>query len=130
MPSSASAAFASGEGFEEGAVPLRLAGDDDDAGNAGGAVGVFLEGRIPEILRIVLLAGGEMDVGRRLVLGEGEREAELDRRAVRPLALALEAHGLGRSNAGGAEIGCVGRGIVRFQDQQRKPLAALRKSRL
>ena len=39
-------------------------GDNDDAGNAGGAVGVFLEGRIPEILRIVLLAGGEMDVGR------------------------------------------------------------------
>ena len=112
------------EGFEEGAVLLRLVGDNDGAGNAGGAVGVFLEGRVPEVLRIMLLADGEVDVGRQLVLGKGEREGDLDGRAVRPLALALEAHGFGSGNAGGAEGGFVGLGVVRLQDHQRQPLPA------
>jgi hypothetical protein len=53
-------------------------GDCDHAGKTGDAIGMFLKGLTPEIFRIVLLTDGEVNVGRCRILGEDEREAELD----------------------------------------------------
>ena len=78
--------LAAGESLHEGAMPLGLIGDRDNAGNARGAVGVFLKFRVPEIFRIVVLAGEEADIRRRGVARKGEREARPSRLS-RPAAL-------------------------------------------
>ena len=88
-----------GKALHEVEMPLGLAGDDDNAGNARHAVGVLLKRRVPEILRIMLLAGEKADIGRRGIAREGERESDLHWRAVRPPCLAFEVKQLALGDA-------------------------------
>ena len=82
---------------------------------------MHLEGRVPEMLRVAVLAGEEPDV-RRLGIGrKGERERDLDGRAVGALALALEIVGVEVADAGGAERFGIRRAPA-FQHQHREPL--------
>src|SRR4029077_14541547 len=105
-------------------VLLRLIGHHDDTHNARDAVGVFLKGRVPKILRIVLLARREMDIAGSLVLGKGKREPDLHCRAIRPLCFALETKVFRGSNTGRGECRRVGACIFRFEYEQREALAA------
>src|SRR6185437_6050029 len=58
------------KGQQEITMTRRIVGDHHDTSDGFNAVGVILKRRIPEILRIMLLTRGEMDVRRELVLGE------------------------------------------------------------
>jgi len=75
-------------------------GHDDSARDAGGAVRVLLESRIPEILRIMLLATGKVNFRCGRVICESKGEADLHGRAVRPFAFALEMQLVRARNAG------------------------------
>ena len=112
--------YCAGETFQEFHVMERGSRDSNNAGNTGNGIGMFLEGRIPEILRIMLLAGGEVDVRRKAVFGKSERETEFHRRAVRFFAHALEFHHSGRIDLRGAERGCISFGVMRFQKKHRQ----------
>src|SRR5437870_3359678 len=57
-------------------------------------VGMLLKGGIPEIFGKVLLTGGKADGWRFGVARERKRETNFGWGAVRPLALALEMHGI------------------------------------
>ena len=107
---------------EEDVMVARVLGDQNDTGDTADGVGVLLEGRVPEILWKVLLAGGEADLWRLRVSREGKRETDFHGRAVGPLGLALEAHRIGDADLRGAEIGHVRNRIGAFQDQERKSL--------
>ena len=61
-----------GLAFEKMRVVVRLVAHHNDAGNACRAVGVTLKGRVPEIFRIMLLAGREANIRRGLVFRKGE----------------------------------------------------------
>jgi len=65
-----------------------------------------------------------MDIGRRLVVGEGEREADLYGRAIGAAALALEVHGVGGGDTGCAEARFIRARVLRFEDEHRQSLAA------
>src|SRR5262245_17412227 len=65
-------------------------GYDDGARDASDAVCVILECRIPEILRIMLLAAGEVNFRCRRIVCESKRETDLHGRAIRPFAFALK----------------------------------------
>ena len=82
---------------------FRLFGDDHDTRHRRDAVGMLLKGRVPEILRIVLLACRKMNIARAAILGESERETDLHRRSVRPFCFALETQRVRRANAGARE---------------------------
>ena len=102
-------------------VVARIVGDQHGTGDADGAVGVLLEGRIPEILRKMLLAGGKTDVVRPGVAREGEREADLDWRAVGPPALTLEAQRVGDPDSAGAKRDRVGDRVTALEDEHGQP---------
>src|SRR5947209_9851194 len=55
-----------------------------------GSIRMSLKRRVPEILRIVLLAGEVSRIGRAGICRKGERERNLHGRAIRSLRLALE----------------------------------------
>jgi hypothetical protein len=101
----------------------RIIRDQHDAGDPADAVGVLLEGRVPEILGVKILASRKARVRCPDVAREGERKAELDRRAVGPPALALEGHGVGGGDTGAAERGRVSARIAAFEEQHRQALA-------
>src|SRR5262249_54452276 len=104
-------------------VITRYLRDEYNASNSHRRIGVGLEGGIPEILRVALEAGKEPDARRTWIRCKSQREGELDRRAVRALALALELVQLIISDAGRAKSICV-RGTTPFKHQHRKPLPA------
>ena len=52
-----------GKSQHEIPVLYRLVSHQHDARNPLDSVGVLLKGWIPEVFRIVLLAGGKMDIG-------------------------------------------------------------------
>ena len=104
-------------------VITRYLRDEYDASNGHGCIGVALKGGIPEILRVALGAGKEPDARRTWIRCKSQREGELDRRAVRALALALELVKLIISDAGRAKSICV-RGAAPFKHQHRKSLPA------
>ena len=68
----------------------------------------------------MLLADGKADGGGPGVPGECQREGELDRRAVRLFALALELQHLRRTNARRLEGSGIGGSVVALQEQQRQ----------
>jgi hypothetical protein len=88
---------------------------------------MLLERRIPEILGKVLLTDGEADGGSAGVARKDEREADLDGRAVRPFAFALETHGIRDADPRLPKARRVRRGVVAFEDHQRKPLLIFQK---
>jgi hypothetical protein len=85
-----------------------LFGHCDDTADSLGAVGVLLKCWVPEILWVMLLAGGEVDVGRELVVSEGERESDLHRSPVRAFRLALEMHHVGACDIRGPKCNLIG----------------------
>ena len=118
-----------GEGGEENVMVARVLGDQHGAGDGARRIGVLLKGRVPEILRIVLLAGGKADVGAPASRAKASENPTLTLRAVRPAALALEMQRLGGGDAGGPKRRGVRRCIGAFQHQQTKaPPAAAGKS--
>ncbi len=122
----AAGASRTGKGQQEIPVARRLVGDQHDAGDARDAVGVLLKRRVPEILRIMLLADGEMDVGR-----------ALDRRRRRARSRPSPAEPSGRLPSRSKRItsepampaarnaASSARASLRFQNEHREPLAAL-----
>ena len=84
---------------------------------------MLLERRIPEVLRIVLLAGEEPGVRRGFVLRERERERDLHGRAVRPLALAREVEHIEIADAGRTERVGIGLRAFALKHQHRKAFA-------
>ena len=99
-------------------VARRLLGDGDDAGNAGNAVGMFLKRRIPEILRIMLLAGGEVDVGRARVAAKASEKATFTAVPSGRLPSRSNRITLGVGDRGGAEIRLIGARVAPFQHKQ------------
>src|SRR4030088_2604737 len=89
-------------------------------GDAARRVGMRLERRVPEILRIMLLAYRKAGAGRRRIARESEREADRHRRAVGPLSLALEAQRLRGRDAGVAKQIGIARRVMAFEHEQRK----------
>src|SRR5262245_50481817 len=85
----------------------------------------FWKAGFPEILRIVLLAGGEMDFRCQYVVCKSERETNFYRRTIRTFAFALEMHPVGTGYARSAKRGDVAIGICRFRNKQRQPLMLL-----
>lgn len=85
------------EGREKNVMIARVLSDQHDARDRRCAIGVLLERRIPEILRMMLLADGEGCIGRAWLLCEGNRERDLDRGTVRSPALAFEANASDRA---------------------------------
>src|SRR5262249_10302291 len=116
-----------GERRKESVKGARLFGDQDHSPDGVCRVGMLLELRIPEIFRKVLLASSKADRRRFGIARKRKRKADFDRRAIRPFALALEAHGLGDANPGGAKACGIGRGIIAFEDQQGKSLPVFEK---
>src|SRR5262245_65641174 len=72
----------------------RVVRDENHALDRACRIGMLLECRIPKILGKVLLTNGKADGGSASIARKREREADLDGRAVRPLAFALETHGV------------------------------------
>src|SRR5712692_6882933 len=105
----------------------RVFRDQHDTGNAVCRVGVLLEGGVPEIFRKMLLASGKADRGRPGVPCEGERKRDLDRRAVGPLALALEMHGVGDTDLSRTKRGGIRDRIAALKEEERQPFVALEK---
>ena len=110
--------------FEKSLVLLRLLGDNDYAGDAGNTVRMLLKRRIPEILRVELLACREMNIARGAVLCESEREPDLHRRSVRPFCLALEAQRVQLADASRRKRGGIAGRLFRFENEQREAIAA------
>src|ERR1044072_3834678 len=81
----------------------RVLGDEHNARDAGDTVRMLLGGRIPEVLRIVLLAGEKARVRRLPILRERERERDLHNRTIRPLAFTLEVEHVEIADASRAE---------------------------
>jgi hypothetical protein len=102
----------------------RVLGGQHRALDAKRGIPVVLELGVPEILREVLLAGCEAGIRRLRVAREGEREADLHRRAVGPCAGPLEGQRLGRRDTGGLEGRSIAPRIVAFQDQHRQAFVA------
>ena len=86
----------------------QIVRDQHNTRHAGGRVGMHLKGRIPEVLRVAMLAGEESDFWRFRITRERERERNLDRRAVGPLAFAFEIIGFEIADFSCAEFVCVG----------------------
>src|SRR5262249_27835203 len=80
-------------------LQIRFVRNDDHTCNVRDAVGVLLESRIPEILRIVLLTGGEMNFRRQYIVCKSERETNFYRQTIRTFAFALEMHLVGTGYA-------------------------------
>src|SRR6185369_13374222 len=109
--------------FQEDVMVGRVLSYAHHAGDARDAILVLLKRRIPEILRIMLLAGEEAGVRRLWVGREGEREPDLHSRAVGAPCLALEVEHVEVADPGGAERLGIGRRALAFQHQHRKALA-------
>src|SRR3954449_12642729 len=75
---------------EENVMVSWILRDQNNTRDATRGVGMLLKRRIPEILWKVLLADREASARRPGISGKSQREGDLYRRAVRPLALALE----------------------------------------
>ena len=88
---------------------------------------MLLKGGIPEIFGKVLLTDGKADGWRFGVARERKRETNLGWDAVRPLALALEMHGIRDPDRRRAKAGRVRGGVFAFEDEQREPLLVLEK---
>src|SRR5262249_4714887 len=83
---------------------------------------MLLEGRIPEILRKMLLAGRKAHPGGPVVAGESQRKGDLDARTVGPFAFPLEAHRLRGADSGSIERGRIGARVATLKQQQRQAL--------
>src|ERR1700722_13413436 len=66
-----------GEGFQKDMMIGRIVGNHHNGRDSDRAVGVALKVRIPEVLRIMLLANGKAEIGRRRIAGKSERERDL-----------------------------------------------------
>src|SRR5262249_38051132 len=97
-------------------------GNQHHAADAARRVGMLLKGGIPEIFGKVLLTHSKADGWRFGIARERKRETNLGWGAVRPLALALEMHGVGDPDRRRAKAGGVGCGVFAFEDEQREPL--------
>ena len=96
--------------------------------DAARTVRVVLKRRVPEILRVVLLAHGKPDFGRQRIARESKRKCDLHRRSVRTLAFALEAHHRRRSNPCDFKGVLVSDSIVTFQKQHREAFMFLKEA--
>src|SRR6516162_4942696 len=105
----------------------RVFGHQHHARDAARRVGMLLKGGIPEIFGKVLLTNGKADGWRFGVARERKRETNLGGGAVRPLALALETHGIGDPDRRRAKAGRVRCSVFAFEDEQRKSLLILEK---
>ncbi len=83
---------------------------------------MLLESRVPEILRVVLLAGSKVNVGRCIVSRKCQRKGHLDRRSIRPFALALETQGRRREDSGGPILVFIAGSVFGLKDEKRKAL--------
>ena len=108
--------LAVGKDLEKSSVLLRLLGDDDNTGHCSNAVGMLLKGRVPEILRVVLLACRKVNVMCAAVFGESQRESDFHRRSVRPFCFAFEAQRVRLAYAGARERCRISVGILRFRE--------------
>ena len=108
-----------GERGQESAVHGGLRRDKDNTGHTQDAVRMALERRVPEILGIVLLTDEEAGV-RLGIDGEGERERDLDRLAVRPTRLTFEIEGVIAADPRRLERGAVCACVMAFEHQHRE----------
>src|SRR4029077_19742085 len=115
------------EGRQENVMVRRVFGNQHHAPDGACRVGMLLEGGIPEIFGKVLLTDGKADGWRFGVARERKRETNLGWDAVRPLALALEMHGIGDPDRRRAKTCGVRCGVFAFEDEQREPLLVLEK---
>src|ERR1700751_1504467 len=113
-----------GERAEEVNMVLRLPGNHDDLSNARNAIWVQLKCRIPEVLRIVLLAREVTGIRRFGVRGECKGERDPHDRPVRAFGLALEVEHVEISDARGAERLGIRRRTPALQYQHRESLIA------
>src|SRR5262249_42277387 len=102
-------------------------GGQDHAPDGPRRGGMLLIGGIPEIFGKVLLTDGKADGWRFGVARERKRETNFGGGAVRPLALALEMHGIRDPDRHRAKAGRVRRGVFAFEDEQRESLLVLEK---
>jgi hypothetical protein len=85
---------------------------------------MVLERRVPEILRMVMLAGEEPHPGSGRIFRKGEREGDVSRGSVRARSLPLEEERVKGPDPGAGEPGRIGGGVAAVERQHRKPLAA------
>src|SRR5258708_33638907 len=105
----------------------RVFGNQHHAPDGTCRVGMLLKSGIPEIFGKVLLTDGKADSWRFGVARERKRENNLGWDAVRPLALALEMHGIRDPDRRRAKAGRVRYGVFAFEDEQREALLVLEK---
>src|ERR1700733_912091 len=108
-------------------VCFRPFRDHCDAGDACDAVEVLLECRIPEVLRIMLLAGEETGIARLLIGRERQRKGYFHCRPVGPLRFTFEIEDLEVSNAGETKRFGIGGCAAAFKYEHRKALASREK---
>src|SRR5215831_19026 len=102
-------------------------GDQHHAPDGPRRVGMLLIGGIPEIFGKVLLTDGKADGWRSGVARERKRETNFGGGAVRPLALALETHGIRDPDRRRAKADRVRCSVFAFEDEQRESLLVLEK---
>ncbi len=78
------------EGGKKAFMLARSRGDQSDARDSGRRIGMDLERRIPEILRVTVQAGEESCLRRLRVYGKSQCERDLNCGAVRALGFAFE----------------------------------------
>ena len=99
-------------------------GNQSYARNTRNTIRMGLERRIPEILRIVLLAREVADLGRHRIGRKRKRESHLGGRTVDAFCLALEVESIETADTGFLECCNVSRRAFAFQYQHRQSLAA------
>src|SRR5262245_37669023 len=117
-----------GECGQKDVMVARVVRDQNYPLDGACRIGMLLERRIPKILGKVLLTNGKAAGGSASVARKREREADLDGRAVRPFAFALEAHGIRDADPRLPKARRVRRGVIAFENHQRKPLLILQKA--
>src|SRR4051794_21637203 len=95
----------------------RIVGYQYDALDARDGVRMRLERRVPEVFRIVLLAGEEGRLRRCGVGSKGERERDFYRRTVGALCSALEVEHVKVADAGCTKRLRIGRRALTFEHQ-------------
>src|SRR5262245_51931150 len=96
----------------------RVIGDQHRSLDGACRIGMLLKGRVPEIFRKMLLTRGKTDSRRFGIAREGKREADFHVRAVRPFALALEAHGIGHADTSRAKARGIRCCVLAFEEEE------------